>query len=168
MTHRQAVAAMLVATMMWSIAGVVSRHLQAAQGFEVTFWRSAFNALALVIGLGVMRGRGLWRTLRTGGWPLWVSGLCWATMYTAFMMALSFTSVANVLVTMSIAPLLAALFSRVLLRHRLPLRTWVAIGVAGCGHRLDVRPRAGRRFRLAAGHAGRRCWCRWRGPPTGR
>jgi drug/metabolite transporter (DMT)-like permease len=34
---------------------------------------------------------------------------------------------------MSVAPLLSALFSRVFLRHRLPTRTWVAIGVAGLG-----------------------------------
>ena len=56
MTHRQAVAAMLAVTLMWSIAGVVTRHLDAARSFEVTFWRSAFNALALALLLGALRG----------------------------------------------------------------------------------------------------------------
>jgi drug/metabolite transporter (DMT)-like permease len=41
--------------------------------------------------------------------------------------------VANVLVTMSIGPLLTALLARFAIGHRLPLRTWVAIGVAGIG-----------------------------------
>jgi hypothetical protein len=40
---------MLLVTLLWSSAGVVSRQLQQAQGFEVTFWRSAFTALALVL-----------------------------------------------------------------------------------------------------------------------
>jgi drug/metabolite transporter (DMT)-like permease len=133
MTHRQAVAGMLLVTLLWSIAGVVTRHLEAARSFEVTFWRSAANAVALLLALSFMRGRGLWRTIATGGWPLWVSGLCWAVMYTAFMVAIMLTTVANVLVTMSVAPLLSALFSRVLLKHRLPARTWVAIALAGAG-----------------------------------
>jgi hypothetical protein len=41
---------------MWSIAGVVTRQLEAARSFEVTFWRSAFNALALVACCRWLRG----------------------------------------------------------------------------------------------------------------
>ena len=41
------VAGMLIVTLMWSIAGVVTRQLDAARSFEVTFWRSLFTALAL-------------------------------------------------------------------------------------------------------------------------
>ena len=125
---------MVAAALMWSIAGVVTRHLEAASGFEMTFWRSSFNALALVLLLSVWRGPArLWSDLRHGGRALWLSGLCWCVMFTAFMVALTLTSVANVLVTMSIAPLLTALSSRLALGHRLPRRTWVAIAVAGLG-----------------------------------
>ena len=125
---------MIAAALMWSIAGVVSRHLEAARSFEVTFWRSGFNALALVLLLVVIRGPGpLLATLRRGGRALWLSGVCWAVMYTAFMMALTLTTVANVLVTMSIGPLLTALLSRAVLGHRLPQRTWAAIALAGLG-----------------------------------
>jgi hypothetical protein len=41
MSHRRAVALMVLVTLLWSIAGVVSRHLDSAGSFEVTFWRSA-------------------------------------------------------------------------------------------------------------------------------
>ncbi len=134
MTHRKAVWMLVAATLMWSIAGVVSRHLEAARSFEVTFWRSAFNALALVLLLGWMRGpAALWQSLRSGGRALWVSGLCWSVMFTAFMVALTLTSVANVLVTMSIGPLLTALLARAWLGHRLAPRTWGAIALAGLG-----------------------------------
>ena len=134
MTHRKAVVTMIVVTLMWSIAGVVTRHLEAARSFEVTFWRSAFTVLALAILLPWLRGpQTLVRSLREGGRTLWLSGACWCVMFTAFMVAIMLTTVANVLVTMSIAPLLTALIARVALGHRLAARTWAAIVVAGIG-----------------------------------
>ena len=134
MTHRRAVLTMIAVTLMWSIAGVVSRHFEAAKGFEVTFWRSLFNGLALIAMLAWLRGPAtLAASLRGGGRTLWLSGLCWAVMYTAFMMALTLTTVANVLVTMALGPLFTALMARFALGHRLAPRTWGAIVVAGIG-----------------------------------
>lgn len=43
-----------------------------------------------------MRGAGLWRSIARGGWPLWASGVCWSVMFTAYMVAMTLTSVANV------------------------------------------------------------------------
>ena len=133
LSHSRAVLLMVLVTLMWSTAGVVTRHLEAARSFEVTFWRSAFNALALVAALLWLRGPRLWADICRGGRALWVSALCWAVMYTNFMLAITLTTVATVLITMSIAPLLTALFARVSLNHRLPRRTWLAIAVAGAG-----------------------------------
>jgi drug/metabolite transporter (DMT)-like permease len=132
-SHSRAVLLMVLVTLMWSIAGVVTRHLEAARSFEVTFWRSAFNAVALTVALLAMRGPRLWADIRAGGRALWVSGLCWTVMYTNFMVAITMTTVATVLITMSIAPLLTALFARFFLGHALPRRTWLAIAVAGVG-----------------------------------
>ncbi len=133
MSHTRAVGLMVLVTLMWSIAGVVTRHLDSARSFEVTFWRSLFNALALLVAFALMRGPSLVQRFAQGGKALWFSGLCWTVMYTNFMVALTMTTVATVLVTMSIAPLVTALFARLFLRHRLPARTWAAIGVAGLG-----------------------------------
>lgn len=125
---------MVMCALMWSIAGVVTRWLDSARGFEVTFWRSLFNALALLVMLSVMRGPvQLLRSIRKGDRAFWVSAVCWAVMYTAFMMALTLTTVANVLITMALAPLFTALGARLFLGHRLALRTWGAIVVAGLG-----------------------------------
>lgn len=135
LTHRQGLALMLVVTLLWSVAGVVSRHLEAARSFEVTFWRSAACAVSLLGWLTWQRGglRPLVRALREGGALMWWSGLCWAVMFTAFMMALTLTTVANVLITMALGPMFTALISRFLLHQRLPARTWAAITVAGVG-----------------------------------
>ena len=77
LTHPQAVVLMVVVTLLWSIAGVVSRHLESARAFEVTFWRSAANAVALGLLLAWLKGpRELLASLRHGGATLWWSGAC--------------------------------------------------------------------------------------------
>jgi drug/metabolite transporter (DMT)-like permease len=88
----------------------------------------------LVVLLARLRGvAALRKTLLSADPTLWLSGLCWAVMFTAFMVAITMTTVANVLVTMAIAPLLTAVVARIALAHRLTGRTWVAIVVAGLG-----------------------------------
>ncbi len=125
---------MVAAALMWSIAGVVSRFLENAARFEVTFWRSAFTVLSLLVLLGRMRGpAALMQSLRKSGRALWLSGVCWAVMFTAFMVALSLTSVANVLVTLALGPLFTALAARAVLGAKLATRTWCAIALAGVG-----------------------------------
>jgi drug/metabolite transporter (DMT)-like permease len=134
MTHARAVAAMVAVTLMWSIAGVVSRWIDAAQGFEITFWRSTFNGVALAVLLSWRRGpRALLHSLRGAGPAVWASALCWCVMFTAFMTAITLTTVANVLVTMALAPLFTALIARAALGHRMQARTWWAIAGAGSG-----------------------------------
>ena len=124
---------MVLVTLMWSTAGVVTRHLESARSFEVTFWRSFFTVLSLLVILPVWQGRVVFSRIRSGGGALWLSGVCWSVMFTAFMVALTMTSVANVLVTMSIGPLLTALLARIFIGHRIASRTWLAIALAGAG-----------------------------------
>ncbi len=131
--HGQAVLLMVLATFLWSTAGVVTRHLESAQAFEITFWRAFFTFASLLVLLPWWQGWGVWGRIVRSGSVLWVSGVCWAVMFTAFMVALTLTSVANVLVTLAAGPLLTALLSRFTLGHRLPRRTWTAIAFAGVG-----------------------------------
>lgn len=134
LTHTRAVFLMVAVTMMWSIAGVVTRHLEHAQSFEVTFWRSFFTVVSLLVILPFFQGpSAVFRKLKGGGWPLWLSGICWSIMFTAFMVALTLTSVANVLVTLAIGPFVTALMARAVIGHRIAARTWIAIVVAGAG-----------------------------------
>ena len=133
LTHTRAVLLMVVIAFMWSIAGVVTRHLESARSFEVTFWRSFFTLLSLMVILPLFQGREVFSRIRHGGRALWISGVCWSFMFTAFMMALTLTSVANVLITRAVGPFLTALLARVVIGHRIAMRTWLAIAVAGLG-----------------------------------
>jgi len=133
LTHTRAVFLMVAVTLMWSIAGVVTRHLEHARSFEITFWRSFFTVASLMVILPFFQGREVFARIRNGNAALWISGVCWSIMFTAFMIALTLTSVANVLVTMSVGPFLTALFARIFIGYRIPVRTWIAIVVAGAG-----------------------------------
>ena len=133
LTHTRAVLLMVVIAFMWSIAGVVTRHLESASSFEVTFWRSFFTLLSLMVILPLFQGREVFSRIRHGGRALWISGVCWSFMFTAFMMALTLTSVANVLITLAVGPFLTAVLARVVIGHQIAMRTWLAIAVAGLG-----------------------------------
>ena len=133
LTHTKAVFLMLAVTLMWSIAGVVTRQLEHARSFEVTFWRSFFTMLSLLVILPMWQGRNVFRNMHWRSTAFWISGACWSVMFTAFMVALTMTTVANVLVTLAAGPLLTALFARIVIGHKLPNRTWTAIVVAGLG-----------------------------------
>ena len=133
LTHSRAIALMVLVTLMWSIAGVLTRQLEAARSFEITFWRSFFTALSLLVILPFFQGRVVFSKIRAGGAALWVSGVCWSVMFTAFMVALTLTTVANVLITLALGPFMTALVARIFIGHRIALRTWLAIAAAGGG-----------------------------------
>ena len=123
---------MIAAPVLWSSAGVVTRHIQRAEPFEQVFWRSLF-AFAFVFSYLLYRKANPWASVRAAGLPGLVSGLMWAIMFTAFLFALSLTTTANTLVVMSVSPLLTALFASLFLKDPVPLRTWLAAGAAAVG-----------------------------------
>jgi drug/metabolite transporter (DMT)-like permease len=132
MTRTTGVALMLAAPVLWSSAGVVTRHIQTAEPVEQVFWRSLFAFLFVFIVL-LLQKQNPWTAVRSAGLPGLVSGLMWATMFTAFLFALSLTTTANALVMQSVSPLLTALFASMFLKDPVPLRTWLAAGAAAIG-----------------------------------
>ena len=134
--HRRAIVLMVVAAVLWSMAGVVTRHLspqlQAEGRFEITFWRSLFAALTVAGYFVLVRREGL-RPVWVAGWAGLLSGSMWAVMFVFFMLALTLTTVANTLLVMSIGPLLTALLARIVLHVPVPGRTWLAITAAMIG-----------------------------------
>ncbi len=132
-SHRNAILLMVVTTMLWSTAGVLTRHLSVAHGFEVTFWRSMFAAVFVGVTLFWRQPKTIVTTLRGAGIAGIISGLMWSIMFCCFMIALTMTTVANTLIVTSLSPLLTALFAWLFLRQPIALRTGIAIGVASLG-----------------------------------
>jgi drug/metabolite transporter (DMT)-like permease len=131
--HRRAILLLAFCALCWSIAGVVTRHLESADGFEVTFWRAFFCTLTVLIILAWQRRGNALAPVLEMGWPGLFSGAMWGVMFTAFMLALTRTSVANTLLVMSVGPLLSAVIGRIVLGTRVSPPTWIAIAMAGIG-----------------------------------
>ena len=124
---------MVIAAFLWSIAGVFTRHLDSAKSFEVTFWRSLFCALTLIVWFAYTRGAGALAYVQASGRGGLVSGVCWAVMFTCFMIALTMTSTANVLIVNALSPLFATILAWAILKSPIATRTWLAIGTAMVG-----------------------------------
>lgn len=118
----------------WSFGGAIARFLSVSDSWAVIFWRSAFAAVFL---LGFMFWRdglsGTWRMFAGMGWAGIGVGLCFATASTAFIVALSHTTIANILLMQAGAPLFAALLTFVFFRERVGVATWVAIAAVMTG-----------------------------------
>ncbi|HYJ11676.1 MAG TPA: DMT family transporter [Polyangiaceae bacterium] len=132
MTRTTGVALMIAAPVLWSSAGVVTRHIQTAAPVEQVFWRSLFAFLFVFIVL-LLQKQNPWKAVRSAGLPGLVSGVMWATMFTAFLFALSLTTTANALVMQSVSPLLTAIIASMFLKDLVPVRTWLAAVAAAIG-----------------------------------
>lgn len=131
--HGRAVMLMIVTTVLWSTAGVMTRQLHAASGVDMTFWRSIFSALFVAAVLLWQENGQVFAKVRASGRLGVLSGLMWGVMFCCFMLALKMTTVANTLIVMSVSPLLTALFAWLFLRQHVAARTWLAIAVASIG-----------------------------------
>ena len=131
--HRRAILTMVVAAFLWSIAGVLTRHLDSAKSFEVTFWRSLFCALTMLAWFAYTQGLGAMSYVRASGKAGLLSGVMWAVMFTCFMIALTMTSTANVLIVNALSPLFATLLAWMVLKAPIASRTWFAIAAAMVG-----------------------------------
>jgi len=131
--QRKGIALMVGATLCWASAGVLVRSMAVRDGWKITFCRSAFMTVFLLVVLSLQHRSRLPRRIHDMGWPGVVSGLLFALMFICFILALSRTTVANTLVVGSISPFVAALFARIFLHEGVAARTWIAMLAAAGG-----------------------------------
>ena len=129
---REGQLAIVVAAVAWSTAGLAQRELDADPATQVA-GRAVFAGLALLAVVLAMERRGTPAAFRAMG----RSGLGLAVFLAissgSFLLALNYTSVANVLFMQAAAPMMAALLGWVLLSEGVDTRTWIALALAGAG-----------------------------------
>jgi drug/metabolite transporter (DMT)-like permease len=112
----------------WSFGGAIARFIETPDSWTVVFWRSVWASLCILAFILLRDGlHGTWRAFRTMGLPGYAVSLCFAIASSCFVIALSYTTVANVLLIQAGVPLLAALFGWIFFRERVSGATWVAI-----------------------------------------
>ncbi|TGQ66182.1 DMT family transporter [Mesorhizobium sp. M00.F.Ca.ET.186.01.1.1] len=117
-----------LSALMWSFGGTIARFITVGDSWTVIFWRSVWAA-AFLLSFMVWRDgwRGMLRSFRDMGLPGIAVGFCFAIASTSFVVALAYTTVANILLMQAGVPLLAALFAWALFREMVAVTTWVAI-----------------------------------------
>ncbi|MXY34682.1 MAG: DMT family transporter [Boseongicola sp. SB0676_bin_33] len=130
--HRLGLILTVSGVLVFSPDGLMLR-LIGIDGLTLTAWRGFLAGLVILLGTSILHGRNVWPIIRAGGWTgLLLVALSAASML-AFNMAITNTSVANVLVTFAIMPMLAALMAWVFLGERLRPDTGVALFFAVLG-----------------------------------
>ncbi|UDL92149.1 DMT family transporter [Mesorhizobium sp. PAMC28654] len=123
-----------LSALMWSFGGTFARFIHADDSWTVVFWRSVWAAAFLLCFMVWRDGwRGTLKLFRDMGLPGLAVAICFAVASTCFVVALSFTTVANILLMQAGVPLLAALFAWALFRETVSVATWVAIAAVIAG-----------------------------------
>ncbi len=116
------------AAMAWSFGGAIARGLEITDPWAIIAWRDFFATLLL---MGFMLWRdgpaGTMRLFRSMGLPGLGVAFCVAIATTSFVVALGYTTVANILLMQAGVPLIAALLGVVFLREAVDAVTWAAI-----------------------------------------
>jgi drug/metabolite transporter (DMT)-like permease len=120
--------------LLWSFGGMIARFITVDDSWTVVFWRSYFATFFLLIFMVVRDGLpATVNAFRDMGRPGLLVAACFAVASMSFVVALSYTTVANILLMQAGVPLLAALISWAMFRERTPLATWVAIALVIVG-----------------------------------
>lgn len=127
----------------WSFGGAIDRFIDTPETWTVVFWRSVWAALFLITFLLVRDGRKAPDAFRSMGWPGLVVALCFMTASISFVLAISYTTVANVILINAAVPLVAALISRVFLGEAISGTTWAAIAAVIAGVAIMVGDQSG-------------------------
>jgi drug/metabolite transporter (DMT)-like permease len=117
----------------WSFGGTIDRYIVGPDTWTVVFWRSIWAATFLMAFLLIRDKSKAPQAFKTMGWPGLIVALCFMTASISFVLAISLTSVANVILINAAVPLVAALISRVFLGEKISGTTWMAIAAVIAG-----------------------------------
>ncbi|MEX2629619.1 MAG: DMT family transporter [Tistlia sp.] len=126
-------ALVLLATVFWSIGGPLVRFIESAEAWQILFYRSSSLVVFLLAWLLLTEGRRLPAMLRAAGWPAVLAGLCIGATFSLYILAITQTTVANVLFLLSCSPILGAVLGQFLLGEAVRRTTWIAMAIALVG-----------------------------------
>ncbi len=136
--YRRGLSLMFTATLFTSIAGVVLRLVEDADGWQVLFYRSAALVLTLLPFIAWRYGTRAGAAFRAVGRSGLMVAVCLAGAFSLFIFALLETTVANVVFTVGLSPFFAAIFAWVVLREALAPSTLAAMAASLAGIALMV------------------------------
>ncbi len=136
--YRRGLSIMFIATLFTSIAGIVLRLVEEADGWQVLFYRSGALVVTLLPFIVWRYGTRAGAAFRAVGRSGLMVAVCLAGAFSLFIFALLETTVANVVFTVGLSPFFAAIFAWVVLREALAPSTLAAMAASLAGIGLMV------------------------------
>ena len=124
---------MVASSVAISFGGLVIRSIEEADSWQINFYRALSLVTAIALILILQHGRGAIRHVRRIGRPGLLGGGLLALAGICFLQALTHTTVANALFTLSAIPFLTAALARIFLKERLRPVTLATMVVAAAG-----------------------------------
>jgi drug/metabolite transporter (DMT)-like permease len=122
----------MTASIFWGLEPLWVRKV-GANDWQILFWSGGLMAAAMFAWLTLVRGRNILRGILDTGRPGLVAVITLTLAYSGYILSLNRTTVANTVVLLATAPLIAALLGRIFLGERLRRRTLVAMFLAFAG-----------------------------------
>lgn len=133
-SRRRGILLVAGSAVVWSFGGAIARFLEVDDSWTIVFWRSLFAALFLLCFMLWRDGpRGTITLFRGMGLAGLGVALCFAIASSSFVVALAYTTVANILLMQAGVPLIAALLTWTLFREKISGATWAAIAAVIAG-----------------------------------
>lgn len=127
------VALVLLAGVFWSSMGLGVRMIEAANVWQILFYRSIALAIFLFVIISVRSGNKPLQKIRKSGLAGAIGGASLVMAFAGGIYAIQTTSVANAMFLFAAAPFLAAFFGWIVLRESVRRATWIAMIVALVG-----------------------------------
>lgn len=124
---------MVVSSIVISFGGLIIRNVEAADAMQVNFYRALAFTTVIVLILVVQYRRSALKQVRGVGRAGLVAGLLLAGAGLGILEALTHTTVANTLFTLSAIPFITAVLARIFLGEGIGRATLVAMSVAAVG-----------------------------------
>lgn len=119
----------MAATVFWGAEPLWVRKV-GADDWQILFWSGSLMAVAMFVWLAWAHGRNILRSVLDTGRPGLIAVVSLSLAYSGYILSLNRTTVANTVVLLATAPLIAAVLGRVFLGERLRRRTMLAMVLA--------------------------------------
>jgi drug/metabolite transporter, DME family len=117
----------------WSMGGALVRLTQDIDAWQIVFYRSVTVLICMGFWLGIRHSASLPLRMKEAGLNGFVAGLAVALAGLTFIISLFYTTVAQSIFMVGLAPFFSAFLGLWILRERVPHITWVAMLIALTG-----------------------------------
>jgi DME family drug/metabolite transporter len=131
--YLQGVLLVALAGVCWSTGGLLVRLVEAADAWQIIFYRSLSLALSLLLIVAIRHRGRIAHAFAKAGWTGVIAGACLSGGFIGYVLSLYHTSVANAVFMLATAPFFSAILGRWFLGERVLRATWLAMALAMLG-----------------------------------